>query len=140
VLRLLVTANVVPSSLILATLTMEAILSSETLVLTRAISEDSFLHTHSHENLKSYNPSIHPYVHTHIQSYVHRYTPADDIPKLTESSGRGQFLKFNSAGFFTITQFSHLHYLDPLRRPRDTPLSTKVGTKFRQQVAVSQSV
>jgi hypothetical protein len=29
---------------------------------------------------------------------------------------------------------------DPPRWPRDTPLSTKVGTKFRQQVAVAQSV
>jgi hypothetical protein len=29
---------------------------------------------------------------------------------------------------------------DPLRWPRDTPLSIKVGTKFRQQVAVAQSV
>jgi hypothetical protein len=29
---------------------------------------------------------------------------------------------------------------DPLRSPRDNPLSTKVGTKFRRQVAVAQSV
>jgi hypothetical protein len=29
---------------------------------------------------------------------------------------------------------------DQLRCPRDTPLSTKVGTKFRRQVAVAQSV
>jgi hypothetical protein len=29
---------------------------------------------------------------------------------------------------------------DPPRCPRDTPLSTKVGTKFRPQVAVAQSV
>jgi hypothetical protein len=29
---------------------------------------------------------------------------------------------------------------DPPCSPRDTPLSTKVGTKFRQQVAVVQSV
>jgi hypothetical protein len=29
---------------------------------------------------------------------------------------------------------------DPPRWPRDTPLSTKVGTKFRQHVAVAQSV
>jgi hypothetical protein len=44
-LQLLVTANVVPSSLILVTLMMEVICSSETLLLTRAIrhniSEDS---------------------------------------------------------------------------------------------------
>jgi hypothetical protein len=29
---------------------------------------------------------------------------------------------------------------DQPRRPRDTPLSTKVGTKFRRQVAVAKSV
>jgi hypothetical protein len=29
---------------------------------------------------------------------------------------------------------------DPPRYPRDTPLSAKVGTKFRQQVAVAQWV
>jgi hypothetical protein len=29
---------------------------------------------------------------------------------------------------------------DPPRCPRDTPLSPKVGTKFRQQVAVAESV
>jgi hypothetical protein len=29
---------------------------------------------------------------------------------------------------------------EPLRWPRDTPLSTKVGTEIRRQVAVAQSV
>jgi hypothetical protein len=29
---------------------------------------------------------------------------------------------------------------DPPRRPHDAHLSTKVGTKFRQQVAVAQSI
>jgi hypothetical protein len=29
---------------------------------------------------------------------------------------------------------------DPPRWPRDSPLSTKVGTKFRRQVAVAQSI
>jgi hypothetical protein len=29
---------------------------------------------------------------------------------------------------------------DPLRWPRDTPLSTKIGTKFRWQVVVAQLV
>jgi hypothetical protein len=50
------TANVVPDSPILVTLVMEAILSSETLALTRAtrhnIPEDAFLHNGTCSNLK----------------------------------------------------------------------------------------
>jgi hypothetical protein len=55
--RLLVMANVVPSSPILVTLMKEALSSSEMLVLTRAtwhnIPEDGILHSHCSENLKS---------------------------------------------------------------------------------------
>jgi hypothetical protein len=56
--RLLVTANVVPSSPILVTLTMEAIRSSKMYVLTRVtlrnIPEHGILHSQRRENFKSY--------------------------------------------------------------------------------------
>jgi hypothetical protein len=58
VFRLLVTANIVRSSLILVTLKMEAILSSDTAVLTTAtrshVPEDDILYSHRRGNLKSY--------------------------------------------------------------------------------------
>jgi hypothetical protein len=56
--RLLVTANVVPSSPILVSLMMEALGSSETSAVIRAprrnVAENDILHSYRHENHKSY--------------------------------------------------------------------------------------
>jgi hypothetical protein len=62
--RLLVTADIVPSSPILVTLMLKALRSAETSVLTRTtrrnIPEDTVLHSLLRENLKSYMISIIP--------------------------------------------------------------------------------
>jgi hypothetical protein len=58
VLQLLVIANIVPSSLILSTMLMEELRSTETSVLTRTtrrhIPKHCILHSHRREKLKSY--------------------------------------------------------------------------------------
>jgi hypothetical protein len=76
VLRLLVTPNV-PSSPILVIRMMEAIRSSEMLVLTRVarrnIPEDGILRSHRRENLISYKPILHGLLGISVYYYYYYY-------------------------------------------------------------------
>jgi hypothetical protein len=77
VLRFLVTANVVPNSLILFTLLMEEIRSSETSVLTkrapRQNPEDAILHGHLRENLRSYTVTLKGLAYTSLVRPILEY-------------------------------------------------------------------
>jgi hypothetical protein len=90
--RLLVTANVVPSSLIHVTLMMEAILSCNTPVLTRAtrhhIPEVGILHSERRENLKSHERSQSQWaiMQPKFQTFTYNFK-SEDLPFNEPCSG-----------------------------------------------------
>jgi hypothetical protein len=84
-----VAANVLPTSLILFTLMMEATRSSETSVLTRAtqhhVSENGILHSYRRENLKSYIA-----FQFHSKKLHHSFSRKSFAP--FQSSGKGKMV------------------------------------------------
>jgi hypothetical protein len=102
--RLLVTANVVPSSPILVTLMMEALRLSETSVLTRITrcnipEEDDILHSHRRENLKSCrNKSVNKATQTmktyYSQRIQHRKKKRN---KAISDTGLGGLLRYETS-------------------------------------------
>jgi hypothetical protein len=106
-LRLLVAANVVPSLLILVTLMMEAIHSSETSVLTRAtwhnIQEVGILHSHCRESLKSYKTIINPMQLLLISIYSNMPT---SIAHMTTTT-----LRFSQDDQHNFIEFCQIHPL-----------------------------
>jgi hypothetical protein len=106
VIKLLFTANVVPSSPILVTLVKEAIFPSETSVPTRApqrnIPEDGIIHSHRSENFKLY-------ILSSVQNAAFRRLDCDSIfrrQKLTVLTPlSGSHLKSSTESAFWIVIF-----------------------------------
>jgi hypothetical protein len=102
-LQLLVTANYVPSSMILFSLMMVAIRSSETSVLIRAtrrdIPEDGILHSHRCETLKSYLYGIYCFKTLLSRSL----SPGENIRFFISLTARSRFLQTLTAPRICIT-------------------------------------